>query len=165
MNPTLVPTSAAPLTLYKSVLGTDNPTYEDCVNIPASTPYLKLVMGTVVDYFRPVVGKTYCDMLNSRKAHQWSSDGQNWVTPLFYSLPLLGGSADFWPSDGRTWLSFWGGHGNKGGCCQDSYNGIPDWGKSFELYYPGEEARRNLGVGRLLALEDALFHGDEQEFA
>merc|ERR1719245_52700 len=27
------------------------------------------------------------------------------------------------------------------------------------------KARRNLGVGRLLALEDALFHGDEQEFA
>jgi len=27
------------------------------------------------------------------------------------------------------------------------------------------ERRRNLGVGRLLALEDTLFHGDEQEFA
>jgi hypothetical protein len=28
-----------------------------------------------------------------------------------------------------------------------------------------KQARRNLGVGRLLALEDTLFHGDEAEFA
>jgi len=138
IEPTTSPTDAS-LTqvLYKSVLASENPSYDDCANIPASTPYLKLVMGTVVDYFRPVVGKTFCDMLNSNNLHEWSNDGLNWVNPVLYNHHL-GGSAHNYPFDGRQWLSFWGGNGNQGGCCHYSYQDSPSWGRSFDLFYPGE---------------------------
>jgi len=122
-------------TLYKSVLGTENPSYDDCHLIPGSVPYLKLVMGAVVDYYRPIAGKTYCDMLKSNQFHEWSNDAVHWVNPSHYSHHL-GGSAAHYPSDGRSYLSFWGGHGNRGGCCHNSYTDPAGWNKAFSLYYP-----------------------------
>ena len=91
-------------------------------------------MGSVVDYFKPIEGKTYCEMLQSHKLHQWSSDGKNWVIPLYYSTHI-GGSDNYWPADGRSHLSFWGGGGNLGGCCHSSFSDTSGWGRAFNIYY------------------------------
>ena len=91
-------------------------------------------MGAVIDYFRPIQGKTYCEMLRSHKFHQWSSDGSNWVTPKYYHH-RYGGSAKYYPNDGRQYLSFWGGYGNQGGCCATSYGNGASWQQSFQLFY------------------------------
>jgi len=123
--------------LYKSVKGNVIPSYSDCASIPDSAPYIKLVMGSVVDYFRPIQGRTYCDMLNSNSNHQWSKDGKTFVTPQYHEY-LLGGSSYLYPKtiDGRTYLPFWGGNGAKGGCCHTSYKSKAAWHQPFELYYP-----------------------------
>ena len=94
-------------------------------------------MGNVVDYYRPIAGKSFCEMLLSNKLHQWSSDGLNWVTPAYISLDHLGGSAIDWPSDGRKYLSFWGSNIEKGGCCITEYNKYDgrSWMLAFSLYY------------------------------
>ena len=42
---------------------------EKCSLIPEDAPYLKLKMGEVVDYFKPIEGKTICEMLNSKIYH------------------------------------------------------------------------------------------------
>ena len=91
-------------------------------------------MGKVVDYFKPAEGKTYCEMLQSNKLHQWSSDGKNWVIPMYHNSNL-GGSSVRYPDDGRNYLSFWGGNGNNGGCCHYSFNDISDWKRSFSIFY------------------------------
>ena len=91
-------------------------------------------MGDVIDYFRPIQGKTYCEMLGSTKLHQWSSNGSYWVTPRYYSSHY-GGSATDYPNDGRRYLSFWGGYGNRGGCCTTSYDSSVKWHKAFQLFY------------------------------
>ena len=95
-------------------------------------------MGDVVDYFKPVEGKTYCEMLQSRLLHQWSPDGKNWVIPS-YQFPTrnLGGSALGYPTDGRDYLSFWGrSNGDqKGGCCTYNYTAGIDWNRAFIIFY------------------------------
>ena len=91
-------------------------------------------MGSVVDYFKPVSGKTYCEMLLSFELHQWSSDGSNWVTPR-YHIKNLGGSASEYPSDERRFLSFWGGNNEHGGCCHYEYGDSARWDKAFQLFY------------------------------
>ena len=94
-------------------------------------------MGNVVDYYRPIAGKSFCEMLLSNKLHQWSSDGLNWVTPAYTSVDHLGGSEIDWPSDGRKYLSFWGSNIQKGGCCITEYNKYDErsWLLAFSLYY------------------------------
>ena len=98
-------------------------------------------MGAVIDYFRPIQGKSYCEMLESNRLHQWSSNGSNWVTPRYYNNHY-GGSAVNYPNDGRTWISFWGDDGGlKGGCCVSSppsggsYPSFEGWNKAFKLFY------------------------------
>ena len=124
--------------LYREVGRTEKPDYStDCSLIPSTATYIKLVLGDVVDYYRPIAGKTFCEMLQSNKLHQWSPDGLNWVTPAYTSLPHLGGSAIDWPADGRKYLSFWGSNIQKGGCCiseYDKYDGR-SWMLEFKLYY------------------------------
>ena len=112
---------------------------EQCKTIPASTLFLVLDMGAVRDFFKPVAGVTYCEMLQARNKHQWSSDGLTWVTPDFLSFGQ-GGSATNWPRDNgragdeRKHLSFWGDDGNLvGGCCSTStatHTTGSLWGKS-----------------------------------
>ena len=99
-------------------------------------------MGSVVDYFKPVEGKTYCEMLQSHKLHQWSSDGKSWVIPLYHPSGL-GGSATLYPGDGRRYLPFWGGNGNHGGCCHNSYNDVSAWDRPFNIFY---------GIGSMLII-------------
>ena len=129
-------------TLYRIVRGSDIPDYAtDCNSIPSHAKYLKLVMGSVVDYFKPVAGKSYCEMLQSYKLHQWSPDGLNWETPSYHSNHF-GGSKKNFPkhnitNDERSHLSFWGINlkGHTGGCCHYSYTDSPSWEREFALYY------------------------------
>ena len=92
-------------------------------------------MGNVIDYFKPVPGITYCEMLQSRTLHQWSSDGKNWKIPIPNGGSTGGGSAPNYPTDGRRYLSFWGGNGANGGCCHYTYNDGAAWNKAFRIYY------------------------------
>jgi len=120
---------------YKGFGGHENPSYaEDCNIIPSNAIYIKIVMGSIVDYFKPVEGKSYCEMLQSHKLHQWSSDGKNWMIPLYYHH-LLGGSDHGYPTDGRGFLSFWGGNGANGGCCHHSYSDGHGWNRAFNIFY------------------------------
>lgn len=122
-------------TLYKSVQGNERPNYSDCTSIPEETPYMKLVMGSNVDYFKPIEGKSWCEMLNARNLHLWSSDGENWVQPTYFSTHW-GGSAALYPADGRNYLSFWGSASQVGGCCHNALADTAAWGRSFEIYIP-----------------------------
>ena len=139
--------------MYRSVDGDEIPDYSnDCHHIPSNTKYLTLVMGNVVDHFRPIPGKTYCEMLQSHNLHQWSRDTSNWVTPTFD--PRLrnhrGGSGYGYPmiwQDTRGYVSFWGStesSAHTGGCCHRHVwyheNGTMQtdnigWRKPFRLYY------------------------------
>jgi hypothetical protein len=90
---------------------------------------VRVEMGAVTDYFRPVAGTTVCEMLVSASSHEASSDGVTWYTPPYYptsaSLDVLGGSDTDWQqaaggsTDVRRFLSFWGSKsaGQTAGCC------------------------------------------------
>lgn len=126
---------------YRGVGASDDPKYDtDCNLIPSNALYIKIVMGSVVDYFKPIERKTYCEMLQSHNLHQWSSNGKDWVIPLYHSSGRGGSTANY-PSDGRKFLSFWGGNGNRGGCCHNSYSDSSAWNKAFNIFY---------GIGNLI---------------
>jgi hypothetical protein len=128
---------------------------EKCADIPDETSYLVLTMTTtddanVVDYFKPIKGTTWCDMLTSNTKHQWSRDASEWVTPPPYDGAnanfMLGGSKWEWPLknvDGntRTYLTMWGNDGTNtrtGGCCSDTYvfDGCKTtWSQSFTFAF------------------------------
>ena len=95
-------------------------------------------MGSVVDYYKPIPCKSFCEMLQANNLHLWSADGKNWVEPKYYGRDYgghFGGSLDWYPSDGRKHLSFWGGYW-RGGCCVYSYSKTgARWYKKFALYY------------------------------
>jgi hypothetical protein len=136
---------------------------QQCSRIPAGATYVKVVMGDIVDYFRPITGATFCQMLTSvataaASKHQWSADGQTWVTPSYGSFNwITGGSAHNWPrdnnpGDNRYYLSFWGAAfcpncqgnyaGNEqmwhGGCCSTDYSErFTHFKKSFTMYVGG----------------------------
>jgi len=96
------------------------------------------VMGSVVDYFKPITGSTFCQMLTSYNRHQWSPDGENWEIPKYHP-DHLGGSAHNWSKDGRKYLSFWGSKVDvNGGCCHDTKSSHAAWRRSFDLYYEME---------------------------
>jgi hypothetical protein len=109
-----------------------------CKIIPAETGYISVTMGEVVDFFKPIAGATFCEMLVSggpNSKHQfWNPNPMNgvpgWVVPVpFVSDTTFGGSTLGWPilnvkQDSRKYLSFWGRGtrlsrktGNRGGCC------------------------------------------------
>ena len=109
-----------------------------CKKIPSNTLFLVLDMGAVRDFFKPIAGASYCEMLQSNTKHQWRSDGVVWTTPEFCG-GSNGGSAIDWPlkkgrdGDARQYLSFWGTDDDRqtGGCCSTStteYN--RGWGKA-----------------------------------
>ncbi|CAK0898324.1 unnamed protein product [Prorocentrum cordatum] len=97
-----------------------------CRFIPAEADHIKIGMGEMTDYFKPVAGADFCDMLTSSTQHQWSNDVITWRIPDYYHNHF-GGSAANWPSnnvegDGRRFLPFWGdGVGGSYGCCHNSY--------------------------------------------
>ena len=130
-----------------SVKSDEKDHYNKFYLIPKDALYLKLVMGTVVDnytdYYKPVCGHTYQEMLYSHNKHQWSPDGINWMTPTYLQSYYLGanyygGSARNFPNDGRQYLSFWINAGGlyTGGCCGSGTNLTTFvWGQPYELYY------------------------------
>jgi hypothetical protein len=116
---------------------------EKCKLIPTSTTFLVLDMGSVRDFFKPIDGASYCEMLQSNKKHQWSADGVNWVTPDYFALHY-GASADFWPrdkgvaGDERKHISFWGDstHNLIGGCCETATTASSvEWGRTFAMSF------------------------------
>ena len=60
-----------------------------------------LTTGRVADFFRPVKGACFCEMLTSHTKHEWSNDGVNWVVPHYHPTAsnnkFNGGSAPNWP--------------------------------------------------------------------
>jgi hypothetical protein len=84
----------------------------NCLTINGDAKFLTTHVGSVVDYFRPASGKSFCDMLTSHDSHEWSNDGETWYTPGYHSSQL-GGSSGNWPNsnvdgDSRERLFFWG---------------------------------------------------------
>lgn len=128
-----------------------------CQPIPATASFIKVVMGTAVDYFRPVEGATYCEMLTSYSKHQYSKDGVDWITPAYSRQTIVHGGSSFnfpttkFKGDERYHLSFWGtDSGLVGGCCSTSPTlpvtepslpenaggaGGKSWGQSFTMWY------------------------------
>eukprot|EP00928_Gymnodinium_smaydae_P007229 TRINITY_DN12603_c0_g2_i2.p1 TRINITY_DN12603_c0_g2~~TRINITY_DN12603_c0_g2_i2.p1 ORF type:complete len:3577 (-),score=536.17 TRINITY_DN12603_c0_g2_i2:97-9687(-) len=112
----------------------------ECQRISPAANYVKVRMGGVTDYFRPVLGSSLCDMLTASppRRHQWSADGVDWLTPDF-SASHHGGSAPNWPrlqSVGgmRPYLSFWGSGVAHGGCCSQRLGqSKPHWRQPFTM--------------------------------
>merc|ERR1719343_800899 len=98
---------------------------------------IRVDMGTVKDYYRPVAGATLCAMLQSDHQHEWSPDGHVWEVPAYHlgGIRHLGGSRQDWPktnqnpADQRRFLSFWGGQNEHalGGCCADALSNWNAW--------------------------------------
>ena len=52
----------------------DNAFWEEkCLHVPHNADYVVVKMGDVFDFFRPVEGATYCEMLTSHDKHEWSA--------------------------------------------------------------------------------------------
>jgi hypothetical protein len=132
-------------------LATGNFWKNKCNVIPGNALFLMLDIGSTRDYYKPIDGEKFCDMLNSETKHQWSPDGITWITPE-YAVDGYhkGGSKANWPrvhikGDDRYALSSWGHEysSRPGGCCSTSYSDYytqqhiegTGWGQSFSLSY------------------------------
>jgi len=118
-----------------------------CPNIPDGASMIRVDMGDVIDYFKPVVGVTLCDMLQSFNKHLWSPDGDAWRAPSYYTHNQ-GGSAVDWPKnngesgDQRRHLTFWGlddsnqrkKNAQFGGCCHTTLTDGASWMRAFSMY-------------------------------
>eukprot|EP01065_Artemidia_motanka_P032114 TRINITY_DN39166_c0_g1_i1.p1 TRINITY_DN39166_c0_g1~~TRINITY_DN39166_c0_g1_i1.p1 ORF type:complete len:3092 (+),score=891.72 TRINITY_DN39166_c0_g1_i1:58-9333(+) len=76
--------------------------WKKCQAIPRDAAYLKLVMGDVTDYFKPVSGASFCTMLLSNRKHLWTNavskvETNSWTTPEYYGDvgPQTLGSGDY----------------------------------------------------------------------
>ena len=127
-----------------------------CKQVPSTATTAILRMGSVVDYYRPNSGMSWCEMFTSLTARrQYSSDGMAWVTPENHHLDY-GGSADYKmphtgiPGDKRLYVSFWGSEtpSQTGGCCYTAYAGYPKWGQAFTIYYS-----RTSGIRKLMGTD------------
>lgn len=131
---------------------------EACTKIPSTAIGITVDMGAVRDFFKPIDGASYCEMLQAYNKHQWSATGEDdgWKIPS-YGGAHNGGSSSNWPTnngrkegDERLKLSQWGPRHDAsftGGCCSSSYaisvtrpslsgNGIhTDWGHAFTMSY------------------------------
>ena len=120
---------------------------EKCREVSNHAAYIVIAMGQVADYFRPVNGRSFCDMLQSNKLHEWSPDaGVTWMKPTPNQAYFLGGSSYEWQqtqnpmygpqTDYRHYLSRWGGtKGYGGGCCSLRYTEqSTTWSKAFVLW-------------------------------
>eukprot|EP00929_Paragymnodinium_shiwhaense_P070106 TRINITY_DN35483_c0_g1_i1.p1 TRINITY_DN35483_c0_g1~~TRINITY_DN35483_c0_g1_i1.p1 ORF type:complete len:375 (+),score=61.53 TRINITY_DN35483_c0_g1_i1:95-1219(+) len=99
--------------------------------IPPTATMIRITMGSVIDYYKPVDGLSLCDMLQATDKHMWSPDGRNWIKPEYFNATngedYLGGSAANWPKqkvpgEVRSYLTFWGASDKTGGCCSNRLN-------------------------------------------
>ena len=110
-----------------------------CKEIPTDAKMVLVEMGSVLDYYRPSAGASWCEMFTSEKAkHEFSRDGVKWVTPSDHSGHYGGSVHNQIPDarvndDKRSYLSFWGSNGSKGGCCHSSYSDGAAWGRAFTI--------------------------------
>lgn len=103
---------------------------------------IKVTMGSVEDYFRPITGATLLEMLTSHEKHEWAPDlTGTYVTPSRFSSGSLGGSGFNWPKanvpgDDRAYLPFWGLDGFStatGGCCHATLSDGASWSQTFTM--------------------------------
>jgi hypothetical protein len=116
-----------------------------CDAVSATAQFVRLEMGSVVDYFKPVEGATWCEMLTSDVKHQWSSSGLegSWETSVHLSSDdsRNGGSVVDWPKnnvagDMRRHVIFWGADAHDGGCCSMSIDeDFSGWNKQFTMSF------------------------------
>jgi len=112
---------------------------QKCKEVPTDATMILLEMGSVVDYYRPGKGKSWCDMFTSETLkHEFSRDGVKWVTPTDHSGHYGGSVHNQIPDasangDKRNYLSFWGSEGSNGGCCHSSYSDGAKWGQAFTI--------------------------------
>ena len=111
-----------------------------CKEVPSDTKMILVEMGSVVDYYRPGSGMSWCEMFTSLTAqHEFSRDGVKWVIPVIHSGHYGGSLEGEIPDasvagDTRTYLSFWGsGQDEAGGCCHASYSDTGKWGQAFTI--------------------------------
>ena len=48
-----------------------------CTSINPRAAFIVVAIGQVADYYRPLEGRSYCEMLQSSKLHEWSPDKGN----------------------------------------------------------------------------------------
>lgn len=108
-----------------------------------SNVIVKITIGSVEDFFRPVSGNTLLEMLTSSSKHEWSAaETGPFVAPDYAPSDFLGGSTTNWPADNaagdnRNFLPFWGYDGSEsfyvGGCCHTSLESGGNWNQSFTM--------------------------------
>lgn len=113
----------------------------NCKSVPIQAGSLVMEFaGTSTDYFKPVQGASFCDMLTSHNKHQWSADGVEWMTPAYYiHTNHFGGSAENWPlnsvpGDPRRTLPFWGARDHKENPRGGYAHGL-GWNAPFTMAY------------------------------
>lgn len=100
---------------------------------------VKVKMGTVVDYFKPVTWNTIKTMLMSYTKQTWSNTADwTYITPWYYSTHLWWSSTD-WPKNNISWdwrrfLTFWGWWWLNSWCCHSSYSDTATWWKKFSMW-------------------------------
>jgi hypothetical protein len=107
--------------------------------LPDTATMIRVTVGFVSDYYRPVKGVSICEMLLSHKQHLWSDDGINFTQPRYGTSDHLGGSEIGWPNtnvvgDQRQTLNYWGSTSLEGGCCSTSLRDECDHGKIEECF-------------------------------
>jgi hypothetical protein len=150
-------------TTFIKVAGTDPMTAAEwakhCTRIPADARYIKMTMGTAVDYFKPVDDRTYCEMMQSNKyqlhsaypagPYDTAAGRQATILPTSTTAGMTHGYGGFiahdraedvvvtkLPGDSRLMFSMWGHVTKSGGCCVSSHAATAvSWGHSFEIAF------------------------------
>lgn len=135
-------------TLYTDGLGTPSDANYIADTIASydslgSGAVIRITIGSVEDYFRPVAGNTLLEMLTAFDKHEWSAMATGpFVAPAYGTAGFLGGSATGWPAlnvpgDNRDFLPFWGsdntGSSFLGGCCHTTLDAGGSWGQAFTM--------------------------------
>lgn len=144
-----VPRSATVTEIYSNdgtVLVTESVIQGVCAQLPPSTTMIEVVMGQVHDFFRPIAGRTVCEMVLSSNFHEFYN-GTDWTTPSYSGCHFGGSASDSFSAsnvtgDARRYLSVWGGvspgiyspNSWIGGCCSTSYAvHFQGWGQPFTM--------------------------------
>lgn len=121
----------------------------ECFDLPDNTKYITTQYDSqsVIDYFKPIIGESFCTMMRSNQDHLWwdskaashgpddPNSGDFWIQPSYATgdQEFCGGSAG--ASDGNsgeigTWCTMYTGKGDPTG---GHINGT--WGHAFKMTY------------------------------
>jgi Tfp pilus assembly protein PilV len=108
-----------------------------------ANPIMRIRMGSITDFLRPVAGQTFSTMVGSQTKHKWANNlNDPFVIPLYYTeVGAGGGSTPSWlltnqpNSPGRNYISWWA-YTLPGGCCALSYDKphTGEWGFPFTMW-------------------------------